>query len=81
VIHGSRLSTWLIRKSLFCTLDLYFLLLIRITHSIKAKKIVLKHIILYVHRVDLLMCSPTKLDFLFYDFSMIYYKFSKIQHK
>jgi hypothetical protein len=27
------------------------------------------------------MWSPTKLDFLFYDFSVIYYDFSKIQPK
>jgi hypothetical protein len=27
------------------------------------------------------MQSPTKLDFLFYDFLMIYYDFSKIQWK
>jgi hypothetical protein len=27
------------------------------------------------------MWSPTKLDFLFYDFSVIYYDFSKIQQK
>jgi hypothetical protein len=27
------------------------------------------------------MWSPTKLDFLFYDFSVIYYDFSKIQRK
>jgi hypothetical protein len=26
--------------------------------------------ILYVHRVDLLMWSPTELEFLFYDFSI-----------
>jgi len=35
------------------------------------------HTILYVHCVDLLMWSPTKLEFSFYDFSMIYYNFSK----
>ena len=52
-------------------------------HRSKAttKKIVLKHTILYVHCVDLLMWSPTKLDFPFYDFSVIYYVFSKIQPK
>jgi len=27
------------------------------------------------------MWSPTKLDFLFYDFSVIYYDFSKIKSK
>jgi hypothetical protein len=27
------------------------------------------------------MWSPTKLDFLFYDFSVIYYDFSNIQRK
>jgi hypothetical protein len=30
---------------------------------------------LYVHCVDLLMWSPIKLYFLFYDFSVIYYVF------
>jgi hypothetical protein len=43
--------------------------------------LVLKHIILYVHYVDLLMWSLTKLDFLFYECSMIYYDFLKIQRK
>jgi hypothetical protein len=38
----------------------------------------LKHTILYIHCVDLLMWSPTKLDFPFYDFSVIYYDVSKI---
>ena len=33
----------------------------------------------YIHCVYLLMWSPTKLDFLFYDFFVIYYDFSKIQ--
>jgi hypothetical protein len=42
------------------------------------KNFVLKHTILYIHCVDLLMWSPTKLDFLFYVFYMIYYDFSKI---
>jgi hypothetical protein len=37
-----------------------------------------KHAILYVHRVDLLIWSPTQLAFPFYDFSMIYYDFSKL---
>ena len=47
-------------------------------HRSKATaKNVLKHTILYVHCVDLLMWSPTKLDFLFYDFSVIYYDFFK----
>ena len=32
------------------------------------QKFILKHAILYVHCVDLLMWSPTKLDFPFYDF-------------
>ena len=45
------------------------------------KKFVLKHTVLYVHCVDLLMWSPTKLDFPFYDFSVIYYDFPKIQRK
>ena len=41
-------------------------------------KFILKYTILYIHCVDLLMRSPIKLDFLFYDFSVIYYNFSKI---
>ena len=45
------------------------------------KNFVLQHTILYIHCVDLLMWSPTKLNFLFYDFSMIYYDFVKIQKK
>ena len=34
-----------------------------------------KHTILYVHSVDLLIWSLTQLDFIFYDFSVIYYDF------
>ena len=45
------------------------------------QKFILKHTILYIYCVDLLMWSPTKLDFLFYNFSMIYYDFLKIQPK
>jgi hypothetical protein len=45
------------------------------------KNFVLKHTILYIYCVDILMWSPTKLDFLFYDFFVIYYDFSKIQTK
>jgi hypothetical protein len=45
------------------------------------KNFILKHTILYIHCVDILMWSPTKLDFLFYDFSVIYYDFLKIQTK
>jgi hypothetical protein len=36
---------------------------------------------LYIYYVDLLMWSPTKLDFLFYDYYVIYYDFLKIQQK
>jgi hypothetical protein len=36
------------------------------------------HIILYVHSIDLLIWSPTQLNFSFYDFSVIYYDFSKL---
>ena len=43
-----------------------------------AKKNILKHTILYVHCVDLLIWSLTQFDFLFYDFSVIYYDFSKL---
>ena len=46
-----------------------------------AKNFILKHIILYVQCVDLLLWSLTKLNFSFYDFSMIYNDFSKIQLK
>ena len=45
------------------------------------KNFVLKHTILYVYCVDLFMWNPTKFDFPFYDFSMIYYDFSDIQSK
>ena len=34
-------------------------------------KFVLNYTILYIYCVDLLMWSPTKLDFLFYDFLKI----------
>jgi hypothetical protein len=37
-----------------------------------------KHTILYVHCVDVLIYNPTQLDFPFYDFSVIYYDFSKL---
>ena len=49
--------------------------------NLGSKNFRLKNIILYVQCVDLLMWSPTKLNFLFYDFSMIYNDFSKIQLK
>jgi len=42
------------------------------------QKNILEHTILYVHYVDLLIRSLTQLDFLFYDFSVIYYDFSKL---
>ena len=45
------------------------------------QEIVLKHTILYVHCVNLLICSPTKFYFLFYDSFVIYYDLSKIQQK
>jgi hypothetical protein len=60
-------------------LDLFFSV-INLNNSYN-KNFVLKHTILYIHCVDLLMWSPTKLDFLFYDFSVFYYDFSKIQTK
>ena len=41
-------------------------------------KNILKHAILYVQCVDLLIWSLTQLDFPFYDFSVIYYDFSKL---
>jgi hypothetical protein len=51
-------------------------------HRSKATvKIVLKHTILYIHYVNILMCSPTKLNFRFYDFCAIYYDFFKYSAK
>jgi len=51
-------------------------------HIFESKKtIVLKHTILHVPCVDLLTWSPIKLDFVFYDFFMIYYDFFKISAK
>ena len=49
-------------------------------HRYKAttKKNILKRTILYVHCVDLLIWSLIQLDFLFYDFFVIYYDFSKL---
>ena len=48
-------------------------------HRSKAiEKNKLKHTILYVYCVVLLIWSLTKLEFLFYDFSVIYYDFSKL---
>jgi hypothetical protein len=46
--------------------------------NLHSKNFVLKYTILYIHCVDLLMWSATKLNFPFYDFSVIYYDFSKI---
>ena len=37
------------------------------------QKNILKHIILYIHCVDLLIWSPTQLDFSFYDFFYLAY--------
>jgi hypothetical protein len=37
-----------------------------------------KYTILYVHCVDVLIQNPTQMDFPFYDFSVIYYDFSKL---
>jgi hypothetical protein len=45
--------------------------------SITVKKYT-KHTILYVHCVDVLIYNPAQLDFPFYDFSAIYYDFSKL---
>jgi hypothetical protein len=45
--------------------------------SITVKKCT-KYIILYVRYVDVLISNPTRLDFSFYDFSVIYYDFSKL---
>ena len=46
-----------------------------------SKNFVLNNTILYFYYLDILMRSLKKLDFLFYDFYMIYYNFSKIQQK
>ena len=46
-----------------------------------SKNFVLQHTILYVQCVDMFMWSPTKLEFLFYDFFMIYYDFLMIHLK
>ena len=43
-----------------------------------SKNFVLQHTILYVYCVDLLIQSLTQLDFPFYNFSLIYYDFSKL---
>jgi len=69
-----------------CNLLWFFKYLAKINKKRKrqnlySKNLVLNHTILYVHCVDLLMWSPTELDFIFYIFSMIYYDFSKIQPK
>ena len=42
--------------------------------EIYSKTFVLKHVILYIYRIDLVVCSITKLVWHFYDFSMIYYE-------
>jgi hypothetical protein len=46
--------------------DLFFFV-INLNNSY-IKNFILKHSILYIYCVDILMWSPTKLDFLFYDF-------------
>ena len=67
-----------------CSYELFQLITEKLDFPINLKlqkKFVLKHTVLYIHCVDLLMWSPIKLDFSFYDFSMIYYDFSKIHRK
>jgi hypothetical protein len=59
----------------------YELIIEKYRSKAKTKKNVLKHTTLYIHCIDLLMRSAKKLDFPFYDFSVIYYNFSKIQPK
>ena len=49
------------------------------TKNLRSKNFIIKHIILYVQCVDPLMWSPTKLNFSFYDFFMIYNDFSKFE--
>ena len=51
------------------------------TFITKTLYFVLKYTILYIHCVDLIMWSPTELDFPFYNFSVIYYDCSNIQPK
>jgi hypothetical protein len=43
------------------------------------KKFLLKHAILWMHCIDLLMRISDQLDFLIYDFSVIYYAILKFQ--
>jgi hypothetical protein len=45
--------------------------------KLQQKIYILKHIILYIHCVDLLIWSLTQLNFPVYDFSVIYYNFQK----
>ena len=46
--------------------------------NLYSKNFVLKDTILYVYYVKIYLCGVKKIDFLFYDFSMIYYDFSKM---
>jgi hypothetical protein len=52
----------------------FFCYIFRYIIFLYSGKNVLNHIIVYVYCVNLLIWSPTQLDFPFYDFSVIYYK-------
>ena len=68
-LHNEHIIWYALVYFFAVALDLCFL------HS--CKKNILKYTILYVHSVDILIWSPTQLNFLFYNFSVIYYGFSK----
>ena len=71
----SRSTLWTYNMIYFST----FFYIYEEKHRSKATtKNILKHTILYVHNVDLLIWSPTQLNFSFYDFSVIYYDFLKL---
>ena len=56
----------------------FFVVALHLCFFFIAVKNVLKRTILYVHSVDLLIWSPTQLNFLFYNFFVIYYNFLKL---
>jgi hypothetical protein len=63
----------------FLLYELFKLITEKNRSKFTAKNFVLKHTILYVHCIHLLMWSPTKLDFPFYYFSVIYYVFQRFR--
>ena len=67
-----------------CSYELFYLITEKNRSEATTKTFVLKHTILYVHCVDLLMWSPTKLDFPFINFLwfiMIFQRFSRNKYK